>query len=107
MITDLETIAEDNLTRDYIRDRLIHESENKSSENDKASDALYISNQDKRFKKCHNCKIPGHIARDCNKKKKDQKKKDGCAKLANNDENTNLPDEIDLNSSHNIKDSNW
>ena len=51
LITALETIAKDNLTWDYVRDRLIHEAEkNKSaSSKDRVKDGLLTKKQ-KRFK---------------------------------------------------------
>ena len=76
LITALETIAEDNLTWDYVRDRLIHESEKKKpAEAENSADAFFTSKppNNKKSGKCHYCKKPGHFARDCFKKKNDQK----------------------------------
>ena len=113
LITALETIAEDHLTWDYVRDRLIHESEKKKSdEAEKSDNALFVSN--KKSRKCHYCKIPGHFARDCYKKKNDLRKKEGHVKLAKSEvESIVQTDKIDqsaevaLKSSNHIKDANW
>ena len=87
LITALETIAEDKLTFNYVRDRLIHE--NDKLKNEKADDFLVkpsSSNQDALFTKgskksadtkkikCFYCKKKGHMAKDCFKKKADMKK---------------------------------
>eukprot|EP00111_Clytia_hemisphaerica_P006416 TCONS_00018648-protein len=81
LITALETIADDNLTWDYVRDRLIHESEKKSEKSPTSPEALN-SKLDKKTLKCHYCKKTGLFARECYKKKNDLKRKEGQAKLA-------------------------
>lgn len=90
LITALETIAEDNLTWDYVRDRLIHESEKKKpAKAETSGDALFSSKpNNKKSGKCHYCKKPGHYARDCFKKKSDQKKEN--ANFANDDHDNEL-----------------
>ena len=95
LITALETIAEDNLTWDYVRD-IIHESEKKKPEAEYSADAFFTSNppNNKKSGKCHCCKKPGHFARDCFKKKNDQKNES--ANLVNGDHNA---DELALKSS--------
>ena len=71
LITALETIAEDHLTWDYVRDRLIHESEKKKScEAEKSKDAIFVSKPDKNSVKCYYRKKSWDYARDCYKKKK-------------------------------------
>ena len=84
LITALETIAEEKLTWDYVRDRLIYEADKiKSGPAEKTetfSDALFTRKSDQRkFNdlknfKCHYCQKRGHFARDCFKKKADTKK---------------------------------
>ena len=87
LITALETIAEDKLTWNYVRDRLIHEFDKiqngKVGKENHTQEALISSRgQEQRkpraldLKKitCHYCKKKGHFARDCFKKKADQKK---------------------------------
>ena len=78
LITALETIAEDNLTWDYVRDRLIHEADKLKAPPPKekeADDALFTKGRkewkNKRSKEftCHYCKEKNHYARDCTKKK--------------------------------------
>ena len=86
MITALETIADDHLTWDYVRDRLIPENEKLSKiANGNSNNVLFSrkngqNDDDKKSnksdKKCHYCKKPGHFARDCYKKKADLKKKE-------------------------------
>eukprot|EP00794_Sanderia_malayensis_P011707 gene11707-biopygen9383 len=100
LITALETIAEDKLTWDYVRDRLIHEFEKLHGEEQCGSgttnvpdmknkiedNALFIKRgTDKgnpsngRTFLCHYCKKPGHFARNRYKKKSDLKGKSGHA----------------------------
>ena len=89
LITALETIAEEKLSWNYVRDRLIHEYDKmlggsegtvSTPKAEACQDALFtkkltvhkkISNC-KNFQ-CHYCKKPGHFARDCFKKKADAK----------------------------------
>lgn len=87
LITTLETIAEDNLTWDYVRDRLIHEADKTKdpSSESKVSDTLFTNLNNKKSRKCHYCKKPGNYARDCFKKKNEQKKEN--ANLANDNHN--------------------
>ena len=87
LITPLETIGEEKLTWEYVRDRLMHEADKMEKskhllgnidKSDNTNDALFPKKQDKReaFEKkiCHYCKKPGHFARDCYKKKDDTKR---------------------------------
>lgn len=54
MITTLESMVENHLIWDYVRDRLIHEIEKrKSCEAEKPKDALFLSKPDKKSVKCH------------------------------------------------------
>ena len=54
LITALQTIAEHHLTWDYVRDRLIKETEKKKScEAEKPNDALFVSKCVKKSVKCH------------------------------------------------------
>ena len=109
LITALETIAEDNLTWDYVRDRLIHESEKKTiTSTGESNEALFTKQNDKRGK-CHYCKKPGHYSRDCYKRKNDLKKKESLdAKIVTEDENSdNQPHEIALKSSAQSKGPDW
>ena len=86
LITTLETITDDHLTWDYVRDRLIHENEKLSkTANENSSNILFSrkngqNNGNKRSnksdKKCHYCKKPGDFSRDCFVKKEDLKKKE-------------------------------
>ena len=87
LITALETIAEDKLTWDYVRDRLIHEHDKMQSGSagavkyDACQDALFSKQSQEQTKpsstknfKCFYCKKKGHFAKDCYKKKADAKK---------------------------------
>ena len=87
LITALETIAEDKLTWDYVRDRLIHEHDKMQSESagavkdDACQDALFSKRSQKQTKpsntknfKCFYYKKKRHFAKDCYKKKADAKK---------------------------------
>ena len=56
LITALQIIAIDHLSWDYIRDRLIHESEKKIyCEAETLNKALFVSKRTKKFIKCHYC----------------------------------------------------
>ena len=101
LITALVTIAKDHLTWDYFRDRLIHESQKKKScEAEKPIDALFVSKPDKKFVKCHHCKLL--------QEETDLKKKESHAKLASDDENgIGKPEEVALKSSSQVKDADW
>ena len=87
LITALETIGEEKLTWEYVRDRLMHEADKMEkskhlpdniTKSDHTGNALFTKKQDKRKasekKICHYCKKPGHFARDCYKKKADSKR---------------------------------
>ena len=85
LITALETIAGEKLTLNYVRDRLIHESDKigsaQAGSNNSTKEALISSRgqdqkepMDLKKVKCHFCKRKGHFARDCFKKKANQKK---------------------------------
>ena len=86
LITALETIAEEKLTWDYVRDRLIHEAEKikltaGTEKTNACQDALLVTDKKSEKKpadtknfKCHYCKRKAHCARDCYKKKADAKK---------------------------------
>ena len=85
LITPLETIAEDKLTWDYVRYRLIYEADKIKNGNaatvvkttDTNHDVLFTTNKkpdqkkpaDKKSFKCHFCHKTGHFTRDCYKKK--------------------------------------
>ena len=71
----LETIGEEKLTWEFVRDQLIHEADkmekskdtsNNVEESDHTPDALFTTKQNKRKsmdkKICHYCKKPGHFA---------------------------------------------
>ena len=86
LITALETIAEEKLSWDYVRDRLLHEYEKMHSGNamsvgnDASQDALFSRKMPEQKKpidvkkfKCHYCKKKGHFAKDCFKRKSDEK----------------------------------
>ena len=103
LITALETLADTNLTWDYVRDRLIHESEKMKPDVATTNDALFTSRRSKSDLKCHYCQKKGHFARDCYKKKKDMK-----TSSANvvKDENETV-EELALKSSNDSSKGNW
>ena len=86
LITALETIAEDKLTWDHVRDRLTHEYDKMQHgsiatvKNETCQDAMFSkkcsdqkkNNFPKNFQ-WHYCKKTGHFARDCYKKKADSR----------------------------------
>lgn len=54
LITTLESMVENHLIWDYVRDRLIHESEKqKPWEAEKTNDSLFVLTPDKKSIKCH------------------------------------------------------
>eukprot|EP00794_Sanderia_malayensis_P016556 gene16556-biopygen13988 len=91
LITALETIAEDRLTWDYVRDRVVHEYEKIHDHSQSGSgrqtvmeakneDALLTSKAqyqrrpiNTRSGRCFYCGKKGHVAKNCYKKKADQK----------------------------------
>lgn len=84
LMTALETIKEDMLTWDYVRDRLLHEYDKmqrgsgESQETLKGDENALLSRKyatDKKRFKCHSCKKPGRFAKNCYKKKADAKKR--------------------------------
>ena len=68
LITALETLADTKLTWDYVRDRLIHESEKIKPNVTTTNDALFTSRRSKSDLKFHYCQKKEHFARDCYKK---------------------------------------
>ena len=84
LITTLETLKEEKLTWDYVRDRVISEYDRKNGEKKgkkekEVQNALLVSgrNQNKKFYKngngnqsttrfkCHHCQEKGHFIKDC------------------------------------------
>ena len=122
LITALETIAEEKLTWDYVRDRLLHEYEKMQGGSatkigsDISQDALLSLKTTeqrnpgdiKKFK-CHYCKRRGHFARDCFKKKADEKQNKNPAEahridsVQNYDDNNDDNPEIALVIDHNLR----
>ena len=90
LIVALEARPMKELTIDFVSSRLIHEaSRRKENENHKEDAALLMrhhkgatSNDDKKVDKvCFYCKKPGHFARNCYKKKSDEREKANHAKF--------------------------
>ena len=118
LITALETIAEDNLTWDYVRDRLIHEAEKMckeaSTEATNSSEDAFISQRkeqsitNKEFR-CHYCNRIGHIARNCYKKKADEEKKKNETTVGNfvAEKDEKSGDEVALKSCNKSYESHW
>ena len=85
LITALETMAEEKLTWDYVRDRAIteHDRIKGSSSKGHKNEALLVKDSrgqktEQKYKqkyKCHYCQEPGHFQRDCRKKKAAEQKK--------------------------------
>ena len=95
LLTTLETLEEEKLTWDYVRDRLLTEFERRIGVQKKTTDpheALFVggghggdqrqysgsgngNNNYKKEFKCHYCDEKGHIQRNCEKKKADNQKK--------------------------------
>ena len=106
LITALETIAEDILTWDYVRDRVIHEADKKKgTAKPKEHDALLTKKKSKDFT-CHYCKGKNHYARDCFKKKRDEKNANQKANLASQ-QAQQKPPEVALKSSSNPTGDEW
>ena len=85
LLTTLETLEEQKLTWEYVRDRLISEFErrkvNTIEKKKGIEDALFVggnsNTQRQSYKckaKCHYCHEVGHIQRDCEKKKREKEK---------------------------------
>ena len=101
LITALETIAEEKLTWNYVRDRLIHEFDKiqngKGERDNPATQEALISSRGTELKKthdlkkikCHYCKRKGHFARDCFKRKADQRRPSN-AEFANKAEGVSM-----------------
>ena len=69
LITTLETLKEEKLSWDYVRDRLLTEYERQcvgNEERKEVHDALLAGERRESFT-CHYCKEPGHIKRNCPK----------------------------------------
>ena len=86
LLTTLETLEEEKLTWDYVRDRLLTEFERRKGDQKKPIDphgALFVGgghggdqrqssgNGNKKEFRCHYCDEKGHIQRNCEKKKAD------------------------------------
>lgn len=89
LLTTLETLKPDQLTWDYVRDRMItehrrtkgHTVEDSESRHDELQDALFVGNRQKelKFRKCHYCDEKGHIVKECPIKRADVKRRLGIA----------------------------
>ena len=127
LITTLETLNEDKLTWDYVRDRLISEYERRkesSKQSKEVNNALFAgsNNNDLRSKnkdgprpnnnhnkkpfKCHYCNEVGHFIRDCPKKMEDTKKKEAdkleksageCASFCNSSNSSKMKMKVNEN----------
>ena len=88
LITALETIAEDKLTWDYVRDRLLHEHDKMQSgsagavKDDACQDALFSKRSQEQTKpsrtknfKCFYCKKKGHFKKIVTRRKQMQKRR--------------------------------
>ena len=88
LITTLETLREERLTWEYVRDRVITEFERKNGGKEEKEAVLierdgenalytngskYKNGNSSRFK-CHYCQDTGHFIRDCERKKEDERK---------------------------------
>eukprot|EP00795_Rhopilema_esculentum_P012375 gene12375-3031_t len=102
LITTLETIAEERLSWDYVRDRVIYKHDkinnggvSTTKKEVKIEDALLMERgkyqrniSRSKEGKCFYCQKKGHFAKDCYKKKADQKK-DPKTEAANSAEDSN------------------
>ena len=86
LLTTLETLKPDQLSWDYVRDRMIteyrrvkgHNVEDSESRGDQLDDALFVGNRQKEFnklKKCHYCDEKGHVVKECPIKRADVKRR--------------------------------
>ena len=112
LITALETLKEEQLTWNYVRDRVLHEYERKKGDGKqikeiqhKIQDALFVDNRKPQKKyqqgkqnwnnnnttkfKCHYCHEKGHFQKDCPKRKSDFKKKGEAASMFCEERNKN------------------
>ena len=119
LITALETIDEEKLIWDYVRDRLIHEAEKMSrglldsKSPDASHDALVVKTEQRKSSatknfKCHYCKRKGHYARDFYKRKADAKNSETENRAVGNFvADANASDEVALKSSLKCNEDNW
>ena len=104
LITTLETVKEEELSWEYVRDRVLSEFERRHGErkNDYVHDALYAgkekvgltefgkdrhSSSDTRDNACNYCKEPGHFKKDCPKLEKKNSVANEIANLSIADQN--------------------